>query len=225
MLLVAMPVFADDLKEGMAHYKSGAYAFAKAFLEQAVVDNPNSWEAHFHLANTFMHLKDPANAKKEFQKVLSLEPPEEIKTKCDESFEIMKSDPKLEKFTKPKPKAATYRPSLYQSQYNSYGSYNSTSSSSASPSSSAGSSDAQLQANQNRERILRDAEEQVKRMQAEENERLQGLISQSNSLFKDADGNVKRGLTEEEMAEFQRTVDQKAAAIRERAKREAAAIR
>jgi hypothetical protein len=76
-----------------------------------------------------------------------------------------------------------------------------------------------------RARILQDGEAEVTRMKAQEKERQADAESNANQRYIYPDGTVKTSLSSEELAQMQREVEQKAAAIRDRYKRKASDLR
>lgn len=67
-----LPNSADTL--GWAYFNNNAYSVAAPLLESAVKATPNNQTYRFHLGMTYQKLNDPARAKVEFEKVISLNP-------------------------------------------------------------------------------------------------------------------------------------------------------
>ena len=67
-----LPNVADTL--GWAYYNNGGYSVAAPLLEDAVKAIPNNQAYRYHLALTYQKLNDPARAKAELEKVISLNP-------------------------------------------------------------------------------------------------------------------------------------------------------
>ena len=73
--------------------------------------------------------------------------------------------------------------------------------------------------------FAQDAEAEVNRMKAQEKERQSEAEDNANQRYLYPDGTVKTSLSNEEIAQMQREVEQKAAVIRDRAKKRAADLR
>ena len=67
-----LPNSADTL--GWAYYRTGAYSAAAPLLETAVKAVPDNQSYRYHLGVTYEKLKDPARAKAELEKAISLDP-------------------------------------------------------------------------------------------------------------------------------------------------------
>jgi len=67
-----LPNAADTL--GWAYYNNGGYSVAAPILEDAVKATPNNQAYRYHLGLTYQKLNDPAKAKAELEKVISLNP-------------------------------------------------------------------------------------------------------------------------------------------------------
>lgn len=199
---------ADEYSQGSQSYAAGNFSSAKEHFMKAVLAKPKSWQAHYQLANTFVQLKDSANAKKSYMKCLTCQPPADVKTNCAKALAFIASNPALTP-----PKAAAYRPSLNQSPNRS------------SSSTEAASENAQGALEDRRARIMQEAEAEIAKMRAEEEARFKQMEANSNQVFRNADGSRSTGLSEEEEDAFHKEVEAKAAAIRERAKRHAASVR
>lgn len=59
---------------GLVYIKQSNLVLAKEHLETAVKLNPSLYDAHFFLGETYLNIKDVANAKKSFKKVIELAP-------------------------------------------------------------------------------------------------------------------------------------------------------
>jgi tetratricopeptide (TPR) repeat protein len=67
-----LPNSADTL--GWAYYNNGGYSVAVLLLEGAVKATPNNQAFRYHLGLTYQKLNDPARARAELEKVISLNP-------------------------------------------------------------------------------------------------------------------------------------------------------
>lgn len=208
LIFCIQPSFADSYSDGAAHYAAGNYAGAKTHLMKAAAAKPKSWQIHYQLANTFVALKDSANAKRSYEKCLSLNPPADIRANCQRAVAFIASNPKLEA---PVVVAAPISKKMYTS-----GSTGSSSNAGSSPS---------AEAEARRAKILEEAEVEVAKMRESEKARLEELTVNANRRFRYADGTRKTGLSTEEEKAFNHEVEEKAAAIREQAKRRAASYR
>ncbi|MBC8000285.1 MAG: hypothetical protein IAF58_20180 [Leptolyngbya sp.] len=202
------PSFADSYSDGAAQYAAGNYAGAKAHLTKAAAAKPKSWQTQYQLANTFVALKDSANAKKSYEKCISLNPPVDIRANCQRAVAFIASNPKLEA---PAVVAAPISKKMYTS-----GSTGSSSTAGSSPS---------AEAEARRAKIMEEAEVEVAKMRESEKAHLEELTANANRRFRYADGTRKTGLSTEEEKAFNHEVEEKAAAIREQAKRRAASYR
>jgi Flp pilus assembly protein TadD len=66
-----LPNSADTL--GWAYFHNGAFSVAAPLLEEAVKKAPSNLNYHLHLGLTYQKLKDPARARVQLQKVVSLD--------------------------------------------------------------------------------------------------------------------------------------------------------
>lgn len=205
---------ADEHALGNQNYLKGNYAAAKIHYLKAIAANPGRWEAHYQLANTCLQLKDKEGAKKSYIRCLALNPAAEIRAHCERAVGYLSGLP-LAPIPGPSPLPA---PKVDPSSSH-FGQFEN--SSSADPVKT----DAEVQKDANRERIMRQAEADIVKMKEEENARWRELVSQSNRLFRNSEGKVRRDLSPEETAQFFQEVAQKEQAIRERAKRNCDAIR
>lgn len=204
---------ADENALGNQNYLKGNFAAAKVHYLKAIASSPERWDVHYQLANTCLQLKDKEGAKKSYIRCLSLSPTAEIRTHCERAVGYLAGLP-LAPTLAPVP-APTPTPKV-QEQIPSY----------LSPSETApAKTDAEIQKEATRERIMREAEAEIVKMRNEENLRWKETVSQSNRVFKYSDGTYRRGLNSEETAEFLKEVAAKEQAIRDRAKRNADAIR
>lgn len=207
---------ADEYSQGTSDYAAGNFAKAKEHLVKATAAKPKSWQAHYQLANTYVQLKESANAKKSYGKCLSCNPPADIKANCERAMSYITSNPSLTA-----PAAAAPRPSMYSS-----GTRSSASSTSVSTSSGSGAVDPHAsQKDAAKQRIMAEAEAQIAKMKAEEDERHREMVAGANQVYRNPDGSVTTGLSSEEEAAFQKEVEQKAAAIRESARRRAESVK
>jgi len=67
-----LPNAADTL--GWAYYYNGGYSIAAPLLEDAVKATPDNQAFRYHLGLTYQKLNDPAKAKSELEKVITLNP-------------------------------------------------------------------------------------------------------------------------------------------------------
>ena len=59
---------------GWAYYNNGGYSVAASLFEDAIKATPNNQTYRYHLGLTYQKLNNPAKAKAEFEKVISLNP-------------------------------------------------------------------------------------------------------------------------------------------------------
>jgi tetratricopeptide (TPR) repeat protein len=205
---------ADESTLGNQNYQKGNFAAAKVHYLKAIAAAPDRWDVHYQLANTCLQLKDKEGAKKSYIRCLSLNPTAEIRTHCERAVGYLAGLP-LAPTPTPAPVTAPTPIPKVQEQIPSY----------LSPSEAApAKTDAEIQKEATRERIMREAEAEIVKMKEEENSRYRDIVSQSNRIFK-SDGTYRRGLTSDEMAQFLKEVAAKEQAIRDRAKRNCDAIR
>jgi tetratricopeptide (TPR) repeat protein len=209
----APPGWADEYSQGTADYAVGYFVGAKLHFIKAAAAKPKSWQAHYQLANTYIQLKDSANAKKSYLKCIACNPPADTKANCQKAIAYIASNPTL---AAPAAAAPVYRPSMYSS-----GTRSSSTTSTAPSVGSSGSDGKEAQ----RAKIMQAAEAEIAKMRAEEEVRLKEMEANSNERYRQADGTVKTGLSTEEEAAFKKEVEQKASAIRENARRRADSIR
>jgi type IV pilus assembly protein PilF len=69
---------------GLIYIKKSDWIQAREHLEKSVGLNPSLFDAHFFLAETYLKLKDRANAKKSFQQVVKLAPQSPLGKKARE---------------------------------------------------------------------------------------------------------------------------------------------
>lgn len=209
----APPGWADEYSQGTADYAVGYFVGAKLHFIKAAAAKPKSWQAHYQLANTYIQLKDSANAKKSYLKCIACNPPADTKANCQKAIAYIASNPTL---AAPAAAAPVYRPSMYSS-----GTRSSSTTSTAPSVGSSGTDGKEAQ----RAKIMQAAEAEIAKMRAEEEVRLKEMEANSNERYRQADGTVKTGLSTEEEAAFKKEVEQKASAIRENARRRADSIR
>lgn len=217
LILAVQPSSADEYSVGAAAYSAGDFAGAKAHLMKAAKAKPKSWQTHYQLANTYVQLKDSGSAKASYLKCLASGPPADIQTNCKTALSYIATNPKL---TAPAVVAAPrpVQPVQMITPKQSSGSSASTADGdSGEPKISA---DLALR----RARIIQDGEAEVNRMKAQEKEKQAEAESNANQRYSYPDGSVKTSLSSEELAQMQREVEQKASAIREQAKKKAAAL-
>lgn len=207
VLVASAPAFADAYSDATASYAAGNFAKAKDQFLKATVAKPTSWQAHYQLANTYMQLKDSANAKKSYAKCLSNSPPADIKANCQTAISYIATNPKL---TAPAPAAP--RPQPYTPSY---------SSPSATSADAGGGSDIEAK----RAAIMQEGEAEIARMREQENEKLKEAEANGNQRYITHDGNEVMGLTREDKATMEKEIERKAAEIRDRYRRKAASVR
>lgn len=211
LLSCPLPGRADEYSQGTDSYAADNFIKAKGHFAKAVVAKPKSWQAHYQLANTYVQLKDSANAKKSYVKCLASNPPADIKANCERAVAYIASNPTL---TAPAAAAPVYRPSMYSSGTRS-----------TSGSSSTASADPNEKIEEQRSRIMQEAEAQIVKMRAEEEIRLKEMEANANQMWRHPDGTVRNGLSNEEEAAFKKEVEQKAAEIKANARRRADNVR
>jgi tetratricopeptide (TPR) repeat protein len=207
---------ADEYSQGANQYSTGDYAGAKSHLLKATRAKPKSWQAYYQLANTYVQLKDSASAKNSYLKCIACHPPADIKTNCTTALSYIASNPKLTAPAAPYVSRPVQMIAPKQSTATSSTSTTSTSTSEAAV-------NPELAAR--RARIIQDGEDEVTRMKAQEKERQQDMEANANQRYRYPDGTVKTSMSPEDEVQLQREVEQKAAAIRDRAKRRAADVR
>ncbi len=72
------PVEKNYLKEGVAAYNSGRYREAIGLLGTALSSDFNNAVLHYYMANSFVHLKQPESAVREFRIAYALEPNKDV---------------------------------------------------------------------------------------------------------------------------------------------------
>lgn len=204
----AAPAFADAYSDGTASYAAGNFAKAKEQFAKAIVAKPKSWQAHYQLANTYMQLKDSANAKKSYAKCLTCSPPADIKGNCVTAIAYIATNPTLAA-----PAAAAPRPQPYTPKY----------SSSAETASGSGGGDSGVEAR--RAAILQQGEAEIAKMREHENEKLKEAEASGNQRYLTHDGQEVMGLTREDRAAMEKEIERKAAEIRDLYKRKAQSVR
>lgn len=214
LLACPLPGFADEYSQGTADYAVGYFVGAKLHFIKAAAAKPKNWQAHYQLGNTYMQLKDAANAKKSYAKCIACNPPADTKANCERAIAYIASNPTL---AAPQAAAPVYRPSMYTS-----GTRSSSTSTAESASPGGGGGDGK---EAQRAKIMQAAEAEIAKMRAEEDARFKEMEANANQMYRHSDGTVKPGLSTEEEAAFKKEVEQKATAIRENAKRRADSIR
>ena len=204
---VCAPALADAYSDGTASYAAGNFAKAKDQFVKATVAKPKSWQAHYQLANTYMQLKDSANAKKSYAKCVSCSPPADIKANCQTAIAYIATNPTLTP-----PAAAAPRPQPYTPSY-----------SSPSPTASNGDNASAVEAK--RAAILQEGEAEIAKMREHENEKLKEAEANGNQRYITHDGQEVMGLPREDKAAMEKEIERKASEIRDRYKRRAASIR
>ncbi|MFN8552411.1 MAG: hypothetical protein U0103_13125 [Candidatus Obscuribacterales bacterium] len=212
-VVFAAPSLADEYAQGAAAYSAGDFSGAKAHLIKATQAKPKSWQAHYQLANTYVQLKDSANAKMSYQKCIANNPPADIKTNCITALSYIGTNPKLTAPVAPTPPRPVQMIAPKQA----------TASDSTSDEPSEHTVNADLEAR--RAKIIAEGEAEVTRMKQQEKEKQEEAEANANQRYIYPDGTVKTSLSTEEMAQMQREIDQKASQIRDRARRKAEALR
>lgn len=219
-VLSTQPSSADEYAMGAAAYSAGDFAGAKTHLIKAAKAKPKSWQAQYQLANTYVQLKDSADAKTSYLKCIANHPPADIQTNCKTALSYIATNPKLiapAAVAAPRPAQPVQMVTPRQSADS-----NSTASTAGGDSGEAQvSPDLALR----RARVIQDGEAEVNRMKAQEKEKQAEAEANANQRYIYPDGSVKTSLSTEELAQMQREVEQKASAIRERARKKAAALR
>ncbi len=214
-VLATQPSSADEYAKGAAAYSAGDFAGAKTHLIKAAQAKPKSWQAHYQLANAYVQLKDSTAAKASYQKCIANHPPADIQAHCTTALSYIASNPKL---TAPVAVAAPRPVQVVAPKQSIDSSASTAGGDSGEPGVSA---DLAMR----RARVLQDGETEVARMKAQEKERQADVESNANQRYIYPDGTVKTSLSSEEIAQMQREVEQKAAAIRDRAKRKSQDLR
>lgn len=204
---VCAPALADAYSDGTASYAGGNFAKAKDQFVKATAAKPKSWQAHYQLANTYMQLKDSANAKKSYAKCISCSPPADIKANCQTAISYIATNPTLTP-----PAAAAPRPQPYTPSY-------------SSPSQTASDGDNSSAVEAKRAAILQEGEAEIAKMREHENEKLKEAEANGNQRYLTHDGQEVMGLPREDKAAMEKEIERKAAEIRDRYKRRAASIR
>jgi tetratricopeptide (TPR) repeat protein len=221
LVVCTAPSSADEYSQGASKYTAGDYAGAKSHLIKASLAKPRSWQAHYQLANTYVQLKDSANAKKSYLKCIACHPPADIKTNCTTALTYITSNPRLTAPVASAPAASRPVQMIMPKQATATPSTSISTSTSTSTSTPAVSADLTAR----RARIIQDGEEEVTKMKAQEKERQQEMENNSNQRYVLPDGSVRPQLSQDEQVQLQRDVEQKSAAIRDRAKRRAADLK
>lgn len=72
------PTEKNFLKEGVAAYNAGRYREAVGLLGTALSSDFNNAVLHYYMANSFVHMKQPESAIREFRIAYALEPSKEV---------------------------------------------------------------------------------------------------------------------------------------------------
>jgi type IV pilus assembly protein PilF len=75
---------------GLIYIKQSNLAQAKEHLEKSVTLNPSLYDAHFFLGETYLKIRDTANAKKSFQQVVKLAPQSPLGQKAQEYLQSLR---------------------------------------------------------------------------------------------------------------------------------------
>jgi len=75
---------------GLVYIEMHNLAQARMHLEKSVALNPSLYDAHFFLAETYLKMKDTANAKKSFQQVIELAPQSAFGQKARQSLQSLR---------------------------------------------------------------------------------------------------------------------------------------
>ena len=73
---------ASLLKTGIEYYKSGDYLRARRFFQMYLQRKPESWPAHYELANTYVKMNEPRLARKEYMACLNARPDQKTAVIC-----------------------------------------------------------------------------------------------------------------------------------------------
>jgi tetratricopeptide (TPR) repeat protein len=221
VLLSASAAYAeDDFSLGNREYVLGNYNTARFYYTQAIISNPKSYQPHYQNANAAMQLRDFADAKYNYLNCLKLHPPANVKAHCNRALSYINAGPK----TRQTPNYAPAQPQPPLPSATSV-THNTSRSEITHAAVSAPTTDAEIQKDAAKAHIMREAEVEIQKVKEEENQRWRELVSQSNRVYKYSDGSIRRGLSDEETAQFMKEVEQKTQAIRERAQRNVDAIR
>ena len=88
-ILSSAPAQAGNLEEGIEAYKAGTYAKARGCFEKAIKEAPNSWQAHYYLANTYLGLGNYANAKYEYTVCQNMTTNAAVKQRCQAGLDMV----------------------------------------------------------------------------------------------------------------------------------------
>ena len=75
---------------GLVYVKQSNLGQAKEHFEKSVTLNPSLYDAHFFLAETYLKIKDTANAKKSFQQVIKIAPQSSFGQKAREYLQSLR---------------------------------------------------------------------------------------------------------------------------------------
>ncbi|MEE9912171.1 MAG: tetratricopeptide repeat protein [Deltaproteobacteria bacterium] len=75
---------------GLIYIKQSNLGQAKIHFEKSITLNPALYDAHFFLAETYLKIKDTANAKKSFQQVIKLAPQSSFGQKARDYLQSLK---------------------------------------------------------------------------------------------------------------------------------------
>lgn len=207
--LAAHPAFAGtNLEEGIKLYNERRYAQARPLLEKAVAEAPNSWQAHYYLANTALGLGQTTRAKYHY---------EIVQKKCTNAAILEHCRAGLARADKHAvPKAAASAPEAQPE-----GDGKTDESAESKPL-----SDADKLKEKNREHIMKLAKEDCERVKKEKNDQLEHEAAFSGQRWRNRETGERRfGISQDRQSEIERECEEKCRRIMDDAKRRAAAIR
>lgn len=80
------PCFAGDFEQGCQFYKAKSYSSARASFEKAARQYPKNWLIRYYLANTLLSSGAVADARKEYDACLSLNPDAQTEKYCRDTL-------------------------------------------------------------------------------------------------------------------------------------------
>ena len=194
-----------------AEYTKGDYKAAKDDFLSASKQNPKNWQALYQLANCYVQLKDFTNAKKSYADCLTLGPSQDIQQYCEKAIVSLSSGTATVQTKTDKKDAATI-------------------STTSKTSGNAHDADNKSEAvnpiiEQQRAKILTDAQQQADRIRAEATRQLEEAKANSNQRYKYPDGSTGLDVDPEITARINGEAEERARKIMEDATRRASALR
>ncbi len=176
-LFFAPPSFADNYAAGLQKYNQGDYAAAKDLFLKAARENPTSYQIHYLLANTYMQLRQPENARTWYAICLKCNPDPRTVQNCRKALAYLQ--------TVGGTRGSTAAPTRDTS--------------SASKTSQADQpeemTDAMRVAETRRKEILLDGDKQAREIRAAAEQRIKDLETDGNYMVRDMENNtVKLGV-------------------------------